>query len=108
MVHPAAARLAPSKVRHPARLIYEPASEFTLKSEQYRQERARFWDQVAEGKSTLGNGAAAYHRQLEEIRRLHIAPNQRVIEIGCGEGDLLSSVRLSYGQGVDFSARMIC
>ncbi len=34
-------------------------------------------------------------------------PHARVLELGCGSGDLLAVVQPSYGVGVDFSPRMI-
>jgi SAM-dependent methyltransferase len=49
----------------------------------------------------------AYHRRLTEIYRFIVPPHQRVLEIGCGRGDLLAALRPSVGVGVDFSATMI-
>jgi len=36
-----------------------------------------------------------------------IPPGQRVLEIGCGQGDLLAACKPSYGVGVDFSTEAI-
>jgi SAM-dependent methyltransferase len=36
-----------------------------------------------------------------------IVPNQRVLEIGCGKGDLLAAVEPSFGVGIDFSGEML-
>ena len=36
-----------------------------------------------------------------------VPPGQRVIEIGCGQGDLLAALKPFYGMGVDFSAEMV-
>ena len=36
-----------------------------------------------------------------------VPPGQRVIEIGCAQGDLLAALKPSYGVGVDFSPEMI-
>ena len=81
--------------------------EFSSQSERYCQQRIAFWDQVAEHKSVHGSASTGYHRRLQEVYQFHIASGQRVIEIGCGEGDLLASVHPSYGLGIDFSANMI-
>ncbi len=81
--------------------------EFTSQSERYRQQRIAFWDQVAEHKSIHGSASISYHRRLQEVYQFHVASGQRVIEIGCSEGDLLASVHPSYGLGIDFSANMI-
>ena len=34
-----------------------------------------------------------YHKRLAEIYRFHVAPNQHVLEIGCGDGNLLASLQ---------------
>jgi len=44
---------------------------------------------------------------LTELFKFCVPPNQRVLEIGCGRGDLLASLEPSEGVGVDFSGEMI-
>ena len=48
-----------------------------------------------------------YHESLERILRFHISPGSKVIEIGCGTGDLLHSLSPDHGVGIDISPRMI-
>ncbi|MFN7138958.1 MAG: glycosyltransferase [Limisphaerales bacterium] len=48
-----------------------------------------------------------YHTLLRNYFTFLIPPNARVLEIGCGLGDLLAAVKPSYGVGVDFSPEMI-
>ncbi len=48
-----------------------------------------------------------YHRCLEKYFAYLIPENKRVLEIGCGTGDLLAAVKPSYGVGIDFSENMI-
>lgn len=48
-----------------------------------------------------------YHRLLQAHYRFLVPPGLRVLEVGCGLGDLLAAVRPSRGLGVDFSPRMI-
>jgi len=52
-------------------------------------------------------GRRYYQKQLSQIYRNLIPPGKKVIEIGCGRGDLLASLSPSYGAGVDFSNNMI-
>ena len=47
-----------------------------------------------------------YHKSLEKYSYI-IAEGSRVIEIGCGPGDLLHAVKPSYGVGIDFSPAII-
>lgn len=49
----------------------------------------------------------AYHSLLEKYFRFLIPENSRVLEIGCGTGELLRAVNPAYGAGVDFSDKMI-
>jgi SAM-dependent methyltransferase len=72
----------------------------------YRARRQEAWNRVPDrlvGTTTI-NGA--YHRRLAEIYRWLIPSDQRVVEIGCGAGDLLHGVAPG-GVGVDFSPRML-
>lgn len=49
----------------------------------------------------------AYHRRLECIYRFLIPPGSRVLEVGCGRGDLLAAVAPAVGIGVDFAGEMV-
>jgi SAM-dependent methyltransferase len=51
--------------------------------------------------------SGAYHRRLGSVYQTLISPGQRVLEIGCGRGDLLASVSPAFGVGVDFSGEMV-
>ena len=48
-----------------------------------------------------------YHRQLRQIIKFIVPPGKKVIEIGCGTGDLISYVSPSRGVGIDFSNEML-
>src|SRR3989339_556085 len=48
-----------------------------------------------------------YHKTLVRHYSLIIPEGARVIELGCGTGDLLSAVKPSVGVGIDFSGNMI-
>jgi SAM-dependent methyltransferase len=48
-----------------------------------------------------------YHRLLRSYFRFFVPPKMRVLDLGCGLGDLLAAVEPSLGVGVDFSPRMI-
>ena len=50
---------------------------------------------------------AAYHQDDLKFMRFLIPPGKRVLELGCGRGNLLASLEPSYGVGVDFGARTI-
>src|SRR6266568_945259 len=48
-----------------------------------------------------------YYRMLVELVRTHVAPGRRVLDLGCGHGELLAALKPSVGVGVDISPEMI-
>ncbi len=79
----------------------------TLSAEGYRARRVAHWNDVARKSARRGPSGRAYHRRIEEVYRFLLRPGLRVLELGCGEGDLLASLNPSEGVGVDFSESMI-
>ena len=73
----------------------------------YSQTRRNHWDQVARGGINTNPSRLAYHELLKHYYRYLIPPNQSILELGCGCGDLLAGLRASKAVGVDFSAEMI-
>ena len=43
-----------------------------------------------------------YYEDLKRFYRFHTPPGSRVLEVGCGNGDLLAALKPSLGVGVDF------
>src|SRR5271157_3741387 len=74
---------------------------------QYQKSRIANWNSVAEKRDSWHGWGKLYHRRVEEIYRFLVGPNQRILEIGCGRGDLLASLCPARGVGVDFSPEMI-
>ncbi len=50
---------------------------------------------------------AAYHADDIKFMRFLIPSGKRVLELGCGTGDLLAALEPSYGVGVDFGAKSL-
>jgi SAM-dependent methyltransferase len=48
-----------------------------------------------------------YHRAVVSIARFYIPRGARVLEVGCGTGDLLAALEPSVGVGVDLSREMV-
>ncbi len=65
------------------------------------------WEKVAAIRPRGGPMGKHYHRHLAKVLGFHVSKDQRVIEFGCGTGDLLASLKPSFGVGVDISHRMI-
>jgi SAM-dependent methyltransferase len=73
----------------------------------YQQTRISHWDSIAKKRDIWRGMGRWYHRRLEEIYKFLISPNQRVLEVGCGTGNLIANLRPSHGVGVDFSSEMV-
>jgi SAM-dependent methyltransferase len=54
-----------------------------------------------------GKFNAAYREDDRKFMGFLIPPGKRVLELGCGRGQLLAALKPSYGVGVDFSAKAI-
>lgn len=80
---------------------------FDESGKRYQQTHITHWDQVAQKRDKWTGMGGWYHRRLEQIYKFIIHPNLRILEIGCGKGDLLASLKPTYGVGIDFSAEMI-
>src|SRR5262245_45341496 len=71
-----------------------------IEAGRYQHARIQHWNETA---ARPRRGGLAYHRRLERVYRFLAAPGQRVLEVGCGSGDLLAAVHPAAGVGVDFS-----
>lgn len=80
---------------------------FDAAGQTYQQTRISHWDSIARKRDAWQGMGGWYHRRLAEICRFHVAPNLRVLELGCGDGRLLADLQPAYGVGVDFSEEMI-
>jgi SAM-dependent methyltransferase len=75
--------------------------------QEYTAQRRAHWDKIAAGKISQSIFSRAYRGRLSEVYSLLISPGQRVLEVGCGLGDLLAATRPAYGLGIDFSPEMV-
>ena len=73
----------------------------------YQKRRMEHWDAVAHKRDHWQGMGRWYHHRLGQVFKFIVVPNQRVLELGCGKGDLLALLQPARGVGVDFSAEMI-
>ena len=73
----------------------------------YQKTRVANWNSIAQKRDHWRGMGRWYHRRLAEVYRYLVNPNQRVLEIGCGMGNLLVHLHPSHGVGIDFSPEMI-
>lgn len=86
--------------------MQEP-SLFDTAGQTYEQTQIAHWDALARKRDGWTGWGGFYHRRLGEIYRFLVSPGLRVLEVGCGMGDLLASLAPDAGVGVDFSPAMI-
>jgi SAM-dependent methyltransferase len=73
----------------------------------YQRTRMAYWDDLARRDDHPGAWGAYYRRRLARVYRSFVSPGQRVLEVGCAQGDLLASLGVSQAVGVDFSSEML-
>ncbi|MBF0504282.1 MAG: glycosyltransferase [Candidatus Omnitrophica bacterium] len=71
------------------------------------QDLARYYDSLALRRDGWRHRNYYYYSLLEKQYRYFIPEGKRVLEIGCGTGDLLAALKPSWGVGVDISDGMI-
>lgn len=65
------------------------------------------WDRASAFRLSPLRAGAYYAKQLRHYYRFFVPPGLRVLELGCGHGDLLAGLSPGFGLGIDFSAEMI-
>ncbi len=75
--------------------------------QRYQQARMAHWNAIARQMDARMGWGGYYHQRLTEIFQFRVGPGQRVLELGCAQGDLIASLKPSFGVGVDFSEEMI-
>lgn len=78
---------------------------FTTEFQNYKTSRVAAWNRAA--LHSVGSLGGYYRNRLQAIFRLAIPEGASVLEIGCGRGDLLASLKPSVGVGIDYADEMI-
>ena len=72
-----------------------------------KQQLAAQFDAMAPERDRWKKKNSYYYSELERVCARLIPPRKSVLEIGCGTGDLLNSVRPGRGMGIDLSRGML-
>ncbi len=80
-------------------------SKFHDEFKEYQQARRNFWSRLTDtGRKSFGD---YYRALLVHIYGNLIPENTRILELGCGSGDLIASLKPAYGVGIDFAEPVI-
>jgi SAM-dependent methyltransferase len=66
-----------------------------------KNNRSEHWERIWRDSSP--SWGSYYHRWLQRVYGFVIPKGARVLELGCGSGDLLASLQPGYGFGIDFA-----
>lgn len=72
-----------------------------------RAEVAAYLDEQAAYSDGWKRKNRYYYESIERIVRFHVPPGSKVLEIGCGTGDLLDALEPSRGVGIDISPKTV-
>ncbi len=73
----------------------------------YQQTRRKHWQNVARKMEHWNGWGSAYQKRLRQVAQNLVSPGLRVLELGCGQGDLLAALQPGFGVGIDFSSAML-
>jgi len=71
-----------------------------------KKEKIKYFDSVAKSRDAWKKRNNYYHSQIKKLLSFLIPPNSSILDLGCGTGDLLNSLKPSLGVGIDFSPEM--
>jgi ubiquinone/menaquinone biosynthesis C-methylase UbiE len=79
---------------------FKPISQTAIKVRDYYDQNASLVERSKQRKTS-------YHCELEKLIRNIVLPGQKVLDLGCGTGDLLAALDVSEGVGIDLSEKII-
>ena len=85
----------------------EPTATDDQSRRNYVAARRQRWNEISTALHQSGGLPRGYHARLQEIYHWLVPPGCRVLEAGCGTGDLLASLQPRHGVGVDLSPGML-
>ena len=73
----------------------------------HQRERIEHWNEIAVQSDHWKGLGGYYHHRINQVYQFWIPLGSKVLEIGCGQGELLASLRPEIGVGLDFSEEML-
>ena len=75
--------------------------------EERKKSIIEYSNQVAHKRDYWIKKNQSFYSDDRSFMRFLVESNLKILDVGCGTGDLLSSLKPKYGMGIDFSPNMI-
>ena len=85
----------------------DPIAEFEKQLEARRRARVAIYDRLAEERPNAAARHQYYRKEMQRLVSGLILPGSKVLEVGCGIGDLAASLHDCQVVGVDISSRAV-
>jgi len=72
-----------------------------------KREVKKFIDEIAPQRENYIRRNKYYYQDLKKFLEYNVLPGKRVLEIGCGTGDILYYCQPEYGVGIDISRKIL-
>lgn len=83
------------------------ASEYRTREQERRERKLRAVDKLAIQRSSRSKASRYYAEEVQRLICSLVMPGERVLEVGCGFGDLLADLSDNPSIGIDSSSTMI-
>lgn len=98
---------ATTAARDPLWAIRTRRDQTPTSLDSYLSEWEAFFDSYASTVEEWQHRNSGYHRSLASLAKFYVPENSSVLELGCGAGNLLASLRPRRGLGIDISGEMV-
>lgn len=73
-----------------------------------RKEKVKsHYDSIAQSYDQWKSKNSYYYQNIKSFVKSNVSPHKKVLEIGCGAGEILAATKPARGVGIDISAKMV-
>lgn len=91
----------------PAPVLSRPARVAATAHDRFTAARRSAFEALAPQMDNWNRKNRTYHQDLAALHQFVIPAGMRVLEVGCGTGDLLAQTNPKFGLGIDFAPTMV-